>query len=335
MKPGTPAGASGSGPAGRAKWKRGTGDDGPARSASASAPAMGPGASAATVGPGARSTAGPGASAGAVGQGASGLSGSPDPSGRPGQAGRPDHGDGDEGRRGCLGGLVGFVADKGIPLLIAVLGLLAALATTYGAVVKADANQLEDDNGALDRRIENLEQENSDLRTEVETLTEERNRLREQVSDMSETEPPTEPEGGDPSTSPITTPETPRRSTVLRETGDTPLTFASGYSVDLDTDAPDWGVRSGTSGDIYFYLGSSSTSEPQLLSDGEVSVVDHVPTEAECDDATVLQPQVPQDQIRQGLQICTLTSEDRFAYVRIATIDPDARTITLDIIVWE
>jgi hypothetical protein len=66
-----------------------------------------------------------------------------------------------------------------------------------------------------------------------------------------------------------------------------------------------------------------------------VSLIDHVPTEAECDDATVLQGSLSSDQTRVGTQFCMRTYEDRLLYVHIVAIDEEAETITLDLIVWK
>ncbi len=109
------------------------------------------------------------------------------------------------------------------------------------------------------------------------------------------------------------------------------MVFSEGYSIDLDSPAPDWGVRHSNSGDVDFDI---SGTIPHLYT-YEMSVVDHVPTKAECDNATILQPGMPQDLVRVDTKICTRTSEDHTAYVHIADIDTDARTIKLDIIVWQ
>jgi cell division protein FtsB len=246
----------------------------------------------------------------------------------------PTTGEEPEARRGRLSRIVGFVTDKGIPLLIALFGLLAAVAGTWGAVATAEADDLGQTNASLERQVDTLSEQNDTLTSEAETLTEDRDQWRDRARDAgtaTTTTTAADDDGGggqpvtDGSSSATDTP-----AAVLRETGDQPLTFSSGYSIDLDSDAPDWGVNDGSMGDVHFYLGSQTS-----LSTREVSLVDHVPTEAECDDATVLVPTLPDGQTREGVQMCTRTSEDRFAYVRIVGIDQAAETITLDIIVWE
>ena len=61
----------------------------------------------------------------------------------------------------------------------------------------------------------------------------------------------------------------------------------------------------------------------------------HVPTKAECDGATAWQRSMPRELTRVGTQFCTRSYDGHTAYVHIADIDTDARTITLDLIVWE
>ena len=238
-------------------------------------------------------------------------------------------------RKGRLYVVVGFVTDRGIPLLIAILGLLAALAGTWGATATADNNDLEEANASLEGRNDRLSDENEGLAADLDQMAEDRDRWKDRAQQPDETVPddgvgddPTDPDG----TTATTTPRPGRTSTVLRQTGSTPLTFANGYSIDLDTDVPDWGVDRGSGGDLDFFLVSSTSSHLQTY---EMSFVDQVPTEAECDDATVLQASLTGDQTREGVQMCVRTSEERFAYVHIVAIDYEAQTITLDLIVWE
>lgn len=263
--------------------------------------------------------------------GPSGPAGAPTTGASPAAGGPPPTGEEPEARRSRLSRIVGFVTDKGIPLVIAVLGLLAALAGTWGAVATADANELEDTNASLERQVDTLSEQNDVLTSEVETLAEDRDQWRDRARDAgtATTTTTVADDGAEPVTDGSTS-ASDTTAAVLRETGDQPLTFSSGYGIDLDSDAPDWGVNNSSFGELSFYMGSQA----QLYT-GEVSLVDHVPTEAECDDATVLHTSLPDGQTREGVQMCTRTSEDRFAYVRIVGIDQEAETITLDIIVWE
>jgi len=220
------------------------------------------------------------------------------------------------------GGVVAFVSDKAIPLLIAVLGLATALAGTWGALATARAKDAEADRTELEQQVTQLADDNTalqddkaDLQAQLDDLTATTTRL----TDASEQ--PTTGTSGQGS----------RSSTILRQTGDTPVTFTSSYAIDIDSPDANWHVTQG-GGDLSFYL--SPSSGPQL-STPEVAVVDHVATKAECEDATVRQPNLPRDQVQVGTQFCTRSYDGHTAYVHIADINTDARTITLDIIVWE
>jgi hypothetical protein len=220
------------------------------------------------------------------------------------------------------GGPVAFVSDKAIPLLIAVLGLATALAGTWGALATARAKDAEADRTQLEHQVTQLADDNT-------ALQDDKADLQAQVDDLTATTATTRltDDGERPTTG--TSGQGSRSSPILRQTGDTPVTFTAGYGIDLDSTAPDWGVRQG-GGTLYF----AKTDDPQLGTP-EVSMVDHVPTKAECDDATVRQPSMPRELTRVGTQICTRSYDGHTAYVHIADINTDARTITLDIIVWE
>jgi cell division protein FtsB len=234
-------------------------------------------------------------------------------------------------RRRRSGGVIGFVSDKGIPLVIAVLGLFAALATTFGAIKAADVSDLEDQQATLQEGNDDLAQENAELLEENESLAAEVEQLEADLAD-ARTAPATDvppPNDGD-ATAVDSDPSAGGEARVLRTTGATPLTFSSGYSIDLDSELPDWGVGRGSYGDLYFSYGSSA-----LLSTGEVVIFDHAPTKQECVDATVLQPSLEDGQVRDGLRFCMQSDDDRVAYVHVVQIDEAAGTITLDLTVWE
>jgi cell division protein FtsB len=233
-------------------------------------------------------------------------------------------------------GIAGFVADKAIPLLIAVLGLAAALATTYGAMVTSRANDAEATSTRLKRQVADLDDtndslaaDNSDLEAQVADLNEEVADLQRQLTSTDATATSVGAGAEEPSTGPSGPGD--HTATILRQTGDSPVTFSSGYSIDLDSPAPDWDVNGSGGGDVYFRLDGTT---PLFLTP-ELSVVDHVPSKAECDDATVLQERFPQELARVGTQICTRTGSGHTAYVHIADINTDTATITLDIIVWQ
>lgn len=236
-------------------------------------------------------------------------------------------------RRRLVGRIFGFVSDRFIPLLIAVLTLVATLATTWGAVKTSDANELSDSNTSLEETSDGLEGEVTGLQAQIDELTQERDELEATVADLrsqqtTDTTDPADPDSG-PTTG-VTTPAPPGSSTILRQTGGDPLEVGHGYSIDLDTDAANWGVKNGNYGDLYFNNGSS----PALYT-REIALVDYVPTESECENTTVRQPSLSRDQTRQGVQFCMRTNQDRWSYVHIAGINTDTGIITLDLTVWE
>jgi hypothetical protein len=57
----------------------------------------------------------------------------------------------------------------------------------------------------------------------------------------------------------------------------------------------------------------SERAEPGVAT-YEVVLVDHVPTERECDDSTVRQSGLRRDRARVGLQMCARTNQNRWAY---------------------
>ena len=226
-------------------------------------------------------------------------------------------------RRRRSGGIVKFVSDKAIPLLIAVLGLLAALATAWGATKSADVNDLQESEVSLERTVTSLAEEKASLEAQVSELEAE-------LAGAEPAVPPGEDEPGG-SVPPVTSGPSSQPATVLRETGGTPLTFSSGYSIDLDSNAPNWDV-SDSGGDLSFFYGSTTGAH---LGTREVSMVDHVPTKQECDDATVLLASLPEEQTRDGVQFCMRSNDERTTYVHVVDINEEAETVTLDIVVWE
>lgn len=119
-------------------------------------------------------------------------------------------------------------------------------------------------------------------------------------------------------------------SSVRRQTEGVPLTFTWGYSVDLDSIDNDWAVDHGSTSVSDLYLDGYGR-----LNTYEVVIFDHVPTESECRDATVRQTRLENEQSAVGTMMCVSTSEDRYAFVRIAAFDEEQRTTSVDIVVWE
>ena len=59
------------------------------------------------------------------------------------------------------------------------------------------------------------------------------------------------------------------------------------------------------------------------------------PTPRVCAGSTLPVGNITAAQTVVGQQFCVRTGEDRWAYVRIAAIDPEARTIAFDVSVWK
>jgi hypothetical protein len=215
--------------------------------------------------------------------------------------------------------------------LIGAAATIVAAAITGVLAVNAGAVEV----SLTDRQgeIDGLRSTATSLQRENEELTATNAELEDQVAEADEeaerTTDTTAREGEAGGTTPTTSAGSPRTSTVRRETGGTPLAFSYGYGVDLDSQDADWSIgRWGDGWDIALGNGGD-------LNTFEVVVVDHVPTEAECDDATVRQSSLPGDQFVEGTMMCTTTDEGRYAFVRVTSIDEEAETASFDVTVWE
>lgn len=214
---------------------------------------------------------------------------------------------------------------RGIDIKVALIGAAATIvaALIAGAVaiktgtIEVSTSDQASDNDQLRVTVTSLEREKELLASENKKL---QDRLDEQGS---------QPHDPTDSTS-VTSGTAAQTSTVRRATAGTPLTFTWTYSADLDSQDADWAVLQGseTGWDLYLDGDGSVTTH-------EVTIVDHVPTEAECRDSTVRQPSLGDEQSREGVMMCVRTTEDRFAFVRIAGIDEERKTTSVDIVVWE
>jgi hypothetical protein len=208
------------------------------------------------------------------------------------------------------------------------VAVISAVATIAAAAI---AGILAVNSGAVHVSLTDPAAEVDDLRATATSLERENDTLSEENDEFQAQVDATA--GGDDAAggTPVVTsgPETPT-SSVRRQTGSEPLTFTWAYSVDLDSVDADWAVE----------YGSESGWDLYLDGDGDVATLDvvlfdHVPTEAECRDATVRQTQLEDVQSVVGAMMCVLTTEDRFAFVRIAAIDEERRTTSVDLVVWE
>lgn len=208
------------------------------------------------------------------------------------------------------------VAIIGAVATIAAAAIAGVLAVNSGAVhvsLTDPADEVDD----LRATATSLERENDTLSTRNEEL-------QAQIDAAA---------GGDDTaggTTVVTSDPEARTSSVRRQTSGEPLTFTWAYSVDLDSIDADWGVEHGSESGWDLYLDGFGNVQTQ-----DVVLFDHVPTEAECRDATIRQTQLEDAQSVVGAMMCVLTTEDRFAFVRIAAIDEERRTTSVDVVVWE
>lgn len=209
-----------------------------------------------------------------------------------------------------------------IALIGAIATIVAALIGGF-AVVKSGAVEVNlpsdgPDREELETTVSSLETTNSSLREALDQAT----------STTSSTRPTSTTTGEDDTTG-TTTSATPRSSEVLRETGTTPLTFSWRYSADLDSTDPNWNVQQGTPSGEDLYVSSSGR-----VYAGEVTLMDHVATEAECRDATVRQSSLPEDMSVAGTMFCMETDSEHRAFVHIVALDSEAETASFDVTVW-
>lgn len=213
-----------------------------------------------------------------------------------------------------------------IALIGAIATIVAALIGGF-AIVKSGAVEVNlpsdgPDREELETTVSSLELTNDSLETTNSSLQE---ALDEATSTTSTT-----PTTADDGTTGVTTSPTPLQSEVLRETGTTPLTFSWRYSADLDSTDPNWNVQQGTPSGEDLYVNSGG----QVYA-GEVTLMDHVATEAECRDATVRQSSLPEDMSVAGTMFCMETDSDHWAFVHIVALDSEARTASFDVTVWQ
>jgi hypothetical protein len=166
-------------------------------------------------------------------------------------------------------------------------------------------------------------------------LEAERDELEQQIAALEEQKATLEADLEEAQQVPITTPTTTRGGTattldptpeVLRATAGTPVTIAYGSKIDLDSPADNWGIN-GSDTDLYF--GGS------IISGAQFALVTEPPTPTICAASTLPVGSLSENQVVVGQQFCAHTDEERWAYVRIAGIDTEARTISFDITVWK
>jgi hypothetical protein len=262
----------------------------------------------------------------------------PPPAGEQGPAAPAPPGPRPQGRRGRPAGegrgrrLWHFLVDRGTELLAAVLTLVAAVLGVWGA-------QLNNENEELAAQVDTLEdtggvlrEDNASLTEDLADMTASRDSWKARAEEAREddgTTPTTEPEPGvDPDGAPGDI--TPGAAGIFRQTGSAPVTFAVNYGIDLDSQEPNWSVGP-SSGDVVF---GRRTNGFGMSTYGRVALVSSEARYEDCDAQTVLQDNLTKEQTVVGSQFCTLTSEERWAYVKIVGLDPERETVTLHVVVY-
>lgn len=214
--------------------------------------------------------------------------------------------------------------DVRVALISAVATVLAALIAGVLAVNTGTVEVSLADSGAspddLRATITSIQQENEVLRSANEELESELESAREQGGGSASGDAP-------PSTSPE-----PSGGAVVREGNSLPL--AAWYGIDLDTNAPDWGVveTGEDTGDIDVYI----DDEPGLFASNgaEVALMPEPPSFGDCRQTTGLSTSITYEQTAAGAHVCVRTSQGAYAYVGILEVTTDVPSVALDVTVW-
>lgn len=232
----------------------------------------------------------------------------------------PDTPPRERGRLDIKVALIGAVAT----IVAAVIGGIVAIQTdTIDVTLRdqtVDREELASTASSLQQTNDSLVTANADLEDQLDRAT--------STTSTPRTTATTADDGG--GTTGITTTAAGAQSVVKRQTGDTPLSFTWGYSADLDSEDANWDVVRGEGLETDLYVGSSGR-----VYMGEVAIVDHVPTEAECRDTTIRQSILPEELSVAGTMACIVTDDDHRAFVRIVALDEEQQTATFDVTVWQ
>ena len=228
----------------------------------------------------------------------------------------------------------GFLVDRGTELLAAILTLVAAVLGIWGA-------QLNNENDELSARVDTLQDTGSVLRDDNASLTEDLADMTTSRDSWKERAEAAEKDDGTSSTPGTTTPDavdpddppgdiTPGAAGIFRQTGASPVTFAVNYGIDLDSQEANWSVGD-SGGDVYLYR---ATNGYYIATSGQVALVSQEASYEQCDAQTVLQSDLTKEQTVVGRQFCMVTSERRWAYVKIVGLDTERETVTLHVVVY-
>lgn len=123
----------------------------------------------------------------------------------------------------------------------------------------------------------------------------------------------------------------PEPAAVFRQTSGEPVTFAKNYGIDLDSQAPNWGVGElGT--DLRLYQHSSGLN--LFVASNTVALMDKQPSYEDCANETVLRDSLDPEHVATGRRFCAQSSDGRWASITIVGLDRGRERISLDIVVW-
>jgi cell division protein FtsB len=211
-------------------------------------------------------------------------------------------------------GIMTAITEHWLPFLTAIFVLATAVAGLYAQRATSERNQLQDDSASLEVQVTQLSETNRRLLASNENLEAENATLRKQLE-------------GTASTTASTTPE--ETAKLFRQTGSTPLVVPGQSGVDLDSQASNWRADSPLGKDL------SVGTDASTIWGKTLAIVKATPNLEACQSQTVLQTNLSTAQTVVGQKICVRTSEDRWAYVKIAAIDRSARTMSFNIVVWK
>jgi hypothetical protein len=211
------------------------------------------------------------------------------------------------------------------------IALISAVATVLAAVV---AGVLAVNTGTVEVSLADSGTSSDDLQATITSIQRENEVLRRANEELeSELESAREQGVGSPAgdAPPSTSPE-PSGDAVVREGNDLPL--AAWYGIDLDTNAPDWGVveTGEDTGDIDVYI----DDEPGLFAanGAEVALMPELPSFGDCRQTTGLSTSITYEQTAAGAHVCVRSSQGAYAYVGIVEVVADTPSVALDVTVW-
>lgn len=211
------------------------------------------------------------------------------------------------------------------------VALIGAAATVLAALI---AGALAVNSGTVEINVPESGASRDDLRTTITSLAQEIDELRRANEDLQADLDQARDSGGSTgSGSPPRTSPAPAEPSgdVVNDGTNVPLTPYQ--FIDLDTDAPDWGVTDeDPTGDTD--IGIDSSPSLYTANDAEVAVMPELPSFDDCRRATALTTGLTSDQTSPDTHLCVRTSDGAYAYVGIVQVVNHPASVTIDITVW-